>query len=103
MVRGRVGVGVTMFFSDAPFADGAGDDSAVLDSKTSPGSGGGIYKLHPTQSGESRLLGCTHSYIHPVALTWPPMKSEVVRRRCPTVFLHSLPSLDFPLLSFPLV
>lgn len=37
MVRGRVGVGVTMFFSDAPFADGAGDDSAVLDSKTSPG------------------------------------------------------------------
>lgn len=64
---------------------------------------GGIYNLHPTQSGESRLLGSTHSYIHPVALTWPPMKSEVVRRRCPTVSLHFLPSLDIPLLSFPLV
>lgn len=38
VVLGRVGVGVgvTMFLSDAPFADGAGDDSAVLDSKTSP-------------------------------------------------------------------
>lgn len=41
MVLGRVavGVGVTMFFSDAPFADGGGDDSAVLGSKTSPEGG----------------------------------------------------------------
>lgn len=35
-VRGRVGVGVTIFFSGAPLVDGAGDDSAVLDSNTSP-------------------------------------------------------------------
>lgn len=48
MVRSRVGVGVTMLFSDAPFADGAGDDSAVLDSKTSPEVRGGytIYIQH---------------------------------------------------------
>lgn len=36
MVRGRVDVGVTMFSSEAPLADGAGDDSAVLESNTSP-------------------------------------------------------------------
>ncbi len=36
MVRAREGVGVTMFLSEAPLADGAGDDSAVLESNTSP-------------------------------------------------------------------
>lgn len=33
VVRAREGVGVTMF---SPLADGTGDDSAVLESNTSP-------------------------------------------------------------------
>lgn len=33
VVLGRVGVGVTMF---SPLVDGTGDDSAVLESNTSP-------------------------------------------------------------------
>lgn len=36
MVRVRVGVGVTMFSSEGPLADAAGEDSAVLESNTSP-------------------------------------------------------------------
>lgn len=36
VVRAREGVGVTIFPSEAPLADGAGDDSAVLESNTSP-------------------------------------------------------------------
>ncbi len=36
VVRAREGVGVTMVSSEAPLADGAGDDSAVLESNTSP-------------------------------------------------------------------
>lgn len=69
MVRGRVGVGVTMLFSDAPFADGAGDDSAVLDSKTSPETQEEKKKkrskLHP-QFGESRPQGArSHVSIPP--------------------------------------
>lgn len=36
VVRAREGVGVTMFLSEAPLADRTGDDSAVLESNTSP-------------------------------------------------------------------
>lgn len=63
MVRGRVGVGVTMLFSDAPFADGAGDDSAVLDSKTSPEVRGDIQFTSNTARREQTFR--EHTLLHP--------------------------------------
>ena len=58
VVRVRDGVGVTMFSSDAPLADGAGDDSAVLESNTSPEK----EKLHTHSYG--RVNTHTHTHTH---------------------------------------
>ena len=77
VVRVRDGVGVTMFSSDAPLADGAGDDSAVLESNTSPEkeklhthSYGRVNTHTHTHTLHSVQHACTHSGIHyPVALT----------------------------------
>lgn len=59
MVRGRVDVGVTMFSCEAPFADGAGDDSAVLESNTSP-----ERETYTQESKHSQSLVFVHAHTH---------------------------------------
>lgn len=52
MVRARDGVGVTMVSSEPPLVVGAGDDSAVLESNTSPEKE--ALKLHKPTDGTVR-------------------------------------------------
>lgn len=66
MVRARDGVGVTMISSDPPLVVGAGDDSAVLESNTSPEEE--ALKLHqPTEGTVSAQITLTH-----ITSTLPP-------------------------------
>lgn len=62
MVRGRLDVGVTMSSSEAPLADGAGDDSAVLESNTSPET-----KTHTVTRESTLTVFRSHALLNPLS------------------------------------
>lgn len=82
VVRAREGVGVTMISWEPPLVTGAGDDSAVLESNTSPEKE--MLKLYKptdgTVSSQARIR-TAHSNKHTPHMEHS-IKYEVVRGRC---------------------
>lgn len=92
VVRALEGVGVTILSGETPLAEGAGDESAVLESNTSPETQPSYVHIVREENTRRHTHFRVNSHMRQLlVLTWLPIKTEVVQRRCCLSYILSLP------------